>query len=130
MISWIKQIIYRFKEVSLRYRTLNINCSNLFLFNWNINDKLYIFVMKARLSLFWTNFALYLWNWQNNRRCSFGCFHTESMAHVLNGCIHHFSNFYSRRYDRVVEIIASFVKQSVRRYRTILISIVRFRFLR
>ena len=52
-----------------------------------------------------------------NRKCSnsfstlsFGCFHTESMARVLNHCIYHFSKFYSIRHGRVVDIIASFLK--------------------
>ena len=35
------------------------------------------------------------------------------MAHVLNGCIHHFKNYYSRRHDR---IISNFIKESIRRY--------------
>ena len=39
------------------------------------------------------------------------------MAHVLNGCMHHLINFYKRRHDRVVEIIASFLKEYVRRNR-------------
>ena len=60
--------------------------SNSFLFYWNNNDDLYIFVVKARLSLFPKNFILYLWDRQKNPRCSFGCFHTESMAHFLNDC--------------------------------------------
>ena len=91
--------------------------SQLFLFNWDINGDLYIFVVKARMSLFPTNFTLYLWDRQKTPRCSFGCLHTESMAHVLNGCIHHFKNYYSRRHDRIVEIISNFIKESIRRYR-------------
>ena len=69
------------------------------------------------MSLFPTNFTLYLWDRQKDPRCSFGCLHTESMAHVLNGCIHHFKNYYSRRHDRIVEIISNFIKESIRRYR-------------
>ena len=69
------------------------------------------------MSLFPTNFTLYLWDRQKTPRCSFGCLHTESMAHVLNGCIHHFKNYYSRRHDRIVEIISNFIKESIRRYR-------------
>ena len=45
------------------------------------------------------------------------CLHTESMAHVLNGCIYHFKNYYSRWHDRIVEIISNFIKESIRRYR-------------
>ena len=69
------------------------------------------------MSLLPTNFTLCLWDRQKNPRCSFGCLHTESMAHVLNGCIHHFKNYYSRRHDRIVEIISNFIKESIRRYR-------------
>ena len=65
------------------------------------------------MSLFPTNFTLYLWDRQKTPRCSFGCLHTESMAHVLNGCIHHFKNYYSRRHDRIVEIISNFIKESI-----------------
>ena len=65
------------------------------------------------MSLFPTNFTLYLWDRQKDPRCSFGCLHTESMAHVLNGCIHHFKNYYSRRHDRIVEIISNFIKESI-----------------
>ena len=39
------------------------------------------------------------------------------MAYVLNGYIHHFSNFYSRKYDCVIQLIASFLKESIRGYR-------------
>ena len=38
------------------------------------------------------------------------------MAHVLNGCIYRFKNYYSRRHDRIVEIISNFIKESIRRY--------------
>ena len=55
---------------------INRKWSNSFLFNWKINDDLYIFVAKAKLSLFPTNFTLYLWDKQKNPRCSFSCFHT------------------------------------------------------
>ena len=94
-------------------QNIHKKCSNSILFNWSVNDDLCIFILKARLSLFPTNFTLYLWDRQMNPRCPFGCNHTESMAHVLNGCIQHFGNFYSRRHDRIVEIIAKFVKESV-----------------
>ena len=48
-------------------QNINRKCSNSFLFNWNINDDLYIFVVKARMSLFPTNFTLYLWDRQKTR---------------------------------------------------------------
>ena len=78
--------------------------------------KAFSICLTAPLSLFPTKFTLYLWDKEKNPLCSFDCFHTESMAHVLNGYINHFSNFYSRRYDRVMKIIASFLKESVRQY--------------
>ena len=56
----------------LTLQNFNRKCSNSFLFNWNINDDLYKFVVKARLSLFSTKFTLYVWDKQKNPRCSFG----------------------------------------------------------
>ena len=91
-------------------QNINRKCSNSFLFNWNINDDLYIFVVKARMSIFVTNFTLYLRDRQKNLHCSFGCLLTESVAHALNGCIHHFKNYYSRRHDH---IISNFIKESI-----------------
>ena len=41
-------------------QNINRKCSNPFLFNWNINDDLYVFVVNASMSLFPTNFTLYL----------------------------------------------------------------------
>ena len=89
---------------------INAKCSNSVLYNWNISDTLIIFVMKARLSILPTNFTIYLWNRDNDPYCPFGCHHTESMAHLLNGCIKTFGNFYSRRHNRVVEKIAEYLK--------------------
>ena len=45
---------------------VNRKFSNSFLFNWNINDYLCIFVVKARLSLFLINFISYLCDGQKN----------------------------------------------------------------
>ena len=97
-------------------QNINRKCSNSFLFNWNIDNDLYILVVKARMSLFPTNFTLYLWDRKKTPHCSFGCLHTESMAHFLNGCIHHFKNYYCRRHDCIVEIISNFIKESIRCY--------------
>ena len=98
-------------------QNINRKCPNSFLFDWNINDDICIYVVKARLSLFPTNFSLYQQDRHKNPRCSFGCFHIGSMAHVLNGCLHHFSNFYRKRHDCMLEVIANFLKESARRYR-------------
>ena len=57
---------------------VNRKFSNSFLFNWNINDYLCIFVVKAGLSLFLTNFISYLMVRKIYSRCSFGCYHTCS----------------------------------------------------
>ena len=73
--------------------------------------------MKARLSILPTNFTTYLWNRENNPRCPFGCNHTESIAHLLNGCLNTFGNFYSRRHNRVVEKISELLKECHNRYR-------------
>ena len=91
------------KEVILRYKT---SIGNVQVHYYSIGISI--------MTYFPTKFTLYLgelWDRQKNPRCSFGCFHKESMAHVLNGCIQHFSNFYSRRHNLLVEIIASFSKK-------------------
>ena len=119
---FIKDLLKKASELSIQgsfFCLLNINqkCSNSIYYNWKISDDLYIFAMKARLSIFPTNFTLHLWDREKNPRCPFGCFHTESMAHLLNGCIKTFGNFYSRRHNRIVDIIHEFLNRSVRRYR-------------
>ena len=73
--------------------------------------------MKARLSILPTNYTLFLWNRDHNANCPFGCQHTESMAHLLNGCIKTFGNFYSRRHNRIVEKIAEYLRSCRCRYR-------------
>ena len=96
---------------------INSKCSNSILYNWKIDDKLMMFLMKARLSILPTNYTLFLWNRDHDANCPFGCQHTESMAHLLNGCIKTFGNFYSRRHNRIVEKIATYLRNCRCRYR-------------
>ena len=51
--------------------------------------------------------------------CPFGCEHTESISHVLNGCTEVFGNFYSQRHDCIVKMIVNFLKESRKRYRVV-----------
>ena len=76
----------------------------------SLDDNLVKFAIKARLSILPTNFTLYLWNGENDPRCPFGKSHTESIAHLLNGCFTQFGNFYSRRHNRIVDRLAAFIK--------------------
>ena len=85
--------------------------SNTILYNWNVSDDLTKFLVKARLSILPTNFTTFIWNRENNPRCPFGCSHTESIAHLLNGCIRTFGNYYSRRHNRVVSILCKFLEK-------------------
>ena len=48
-----------------------------------------------------TNFTTYIWNRTNDPCCPFCFGHTESIAHLFNGC-KEFHNFYGRRHDRIV----------------------------
>ena len=66
--------------------------SNTVHYNWNVSDDLVKFVVKARLN---------------------------SMAHVLNGCMQEFKNFYSRRHDRIVDKIYDVMKDRDSCYETI-----------
>ena len=120
----MKDLLRKANDLSIQgsfFRLSNINkkCSNSIFYNWNVSDNLYIFAIKSRLSILPTNFTIHLWDKEKNPRCPFGCFHTESMAHLLNGCscIDTFGNFYSRRHNRVVNIIAEFLSRSVSGYR-------------
>ena len=118
----VKDDIKRAESMSIQgsfFRLTNINakCSHSIFYNWKVNDDLIKFTMKARLSILPTNFTTYLWNRENNPRCPFGCNHTESIAHLLNGCLNTFGNFYSRRHNRVVEKISELLKECHNRYR-------------
>ena len=79
--------------------------------DWKVDDALVIFTIKARLSILPTNFTLHLWNGDHNPECPFCHRHTESVAHILNGC-NEFKNFYSRRHDRIVNKIDEFIKEN------------------
>ena len=80
---------------------IQIKASHSIFYNWNISDDLVRFAIKARLSLLPTNFTTYIWNRTNDPCCPFCFGHTESIAHLFNGC-KEFHNFYSRRHDRIV----------------------------
>ena len=79
-----------------------------------MNDELIKFIVKARLSILPTKFTTFIWNRENNPHCPFGCLHTESIAHLFNGCISTFSNFYSRRHNRIVEMVREFISEASR----------------
>ena len=95
------------------YRLTNINakCSHSIFYNWKDNDDFITFNMKVRLSILTTIFTTYMWNRENNPRCPFGCNYIERMAHLLNGCLNTFQNFYSRRHNHVVEKISELMKE-------------------
>ena len=88
---------------------VNKKLSNTFLYNWNIDDNLMKFCVKARLNIIPTNFNIYIWNREHDPKCPFCRHPTESTAHVLNGC-RTFRNFYSARHNRVVDKLFSFTK--------------------
>ena len=94
----------------LSMTNLNEKCSHSIFFNWKVNDELLKFVAKARLNILPTHYTTFIWNRENDPYCPFGCQKLESMAHVLNGCTAVFGNFYSRRHNRVVEKVASFLR--------------------
>ena len=89
---------------------IQLKLSHSFLYNWSLDDNLVKFAIKARLNILPANFTLYLWNRENDRRCPFCKSHTESIAHLLNGCFTQFGNFYSRRHNRIVDRLAAFIK--------------------
>ena len=62
------------------------------------------FAIKARLSLLPTNFTKHVWNRNNDPSCPFCHQHTESVAHLMNGC-REFHNLYSRRHNRIADKI-------------------------
>lgn len=91
---------------------VQIKSSHSLLYNWAVNDELVVFTIKARLNILPTNFTTYIWNRENNPNCPFGCNHTESMAHLLNGCFATFKNYYSRRHNRIVNKVAEFISSN------------------
>ena len=78
----------------LGMKGVQLKASHSLFYNWGISDQLVMFGIKARLSLLPTNFTTYIWNHANNPTCPFCRRHTESIAHLMNGC-YEFRNFYS-----------------------------------
>ena len=95
---------------------IHLKSSHSIFYSWKIDDLLVKFSMKARLSLFPTNFALHIWNREHDPLCPFCRNHTESMAHLMNGC-HEFRNFYSRHHNRIADKVEDVISQSNRRLR-------------
>ena len=71
-------------------------------YKWKESDLLIKFVVKAHLSLLPTKFTKYIGNHENGPSCPFCHQHTESIAHLMNGC-KEFHNFYSRRHNRIAD---------------------------
>ena len=94
----------------LRLTNINKKISHTILYNWRVSDDLVRFALKARLSILPTNFTTYIWNRERNPFCPFGCLHSESIAHLFNGCLATFGNFYSRRHNRIVGKVCEFLK--------------------
>ena len=86
------------------------------LYNWSIQDSLIKFAIKARLTLLPTNFTLHIWNRENCPMCPFCRSHTESIAHLMNGC-REFHNLYNRRHNRIADKITDEIKLHLPRYR-------------
>ena len=75
---------------------IDVNNSHTICNIWKLSDDLVKFLIKARLNILPTNFTLYIWNRDHDVRFPF-CNHlTESIAHLLNGCII-FKKFYTRK---------------------------------
>ena len=94
---------------------IQLKSSHSVLYNWSIQDSLVKFAIKARVSLLPTNFTLHIWNHENCPICPFCGNHTESIAHLMNGC-REFHNFYNRRHNRVADKIADEIKLTLPRY--------------
>ena len=87
------------------------SCHSIF-YNWKVSDLLVKFAIKARLSLFPTNFTKHVWNREHDPSCPFCHQHTESVAHLMNGC-REFHNFYSRRHNRIADKIFEVISGSL-----------------
>ena len=98
-----------FQGAFLQIQNVDEKMSNTIHYNWKLNDELLIFCVKARLNILPTNFTLYISNCDNH------C--TESMTHLLNGCQAEFGNFYSKRYNRIVNYLFDLLKFIHRRYK-------------
>ena len=95
---------------------VQLKSSHSLFYNWEISDQLVVFGIKARLSLLPTNFTTYIWNRDNNPMCPFCRRHTESVAHMMNGCSE-FRNYYSKRHNRIGNKIAQEIRNTRIRWR-------------
>ena len=95
---------------------INNKLSNTILYNWNVDDNLMKFCVRARLNIIPTNFNIFIWNRTHDPKCLLCQHKTESTAHVLNGC-RILKNFYSARHNRIVDKICEFVKPLKKRLR-------------
>ena len=117
----VKRDLIKAKELSIQgcYFGMDgilLKSSHSVFYNWKIEDSLVKFSIKARLSLLPTNFTLHIWNREHDPLCPFCGNHTESMAHLMNGC-HEFRNFYSRRHNRIADKVEDVISQSNSRLR-------------
>ena len=117
----VKRDLIKAKELSIQgcffgMDGIHLKSSHSIFYNWKIDDLLVKFSIKARLSLLPTNFTLHIWNREHDPLCPFCRNHTESMAHLMNGC-HEFRNFYSRRHNRIADKVEDVISQSNRRLR-------------
>ena len=111
---FINKELEKSNELSLQgsflgLKNILIKSSHSLLYNWSVNDELVKFTVKARLNILPTNFTTHIWNPENNPLCPFGCEHTESIAHLLNGCFPTFKNYYSRRHNRIMNKISEYI---------------------
>ena len=93
-----------------------LKSSHLVLYNWSIQDSLVKFAITAGLRLLPTTFTLHIWNHENCSMYPSCRSHTESIAHLMNGC-REFLNFYNRRHNRIADKIADEIKLHLPRYR-------------
>ena len=77
--------------------------------NVKITDSLMSFWYKARHNVLPCHYTLFLWYPEHAPDCHLNQYKLERMAHILNGC-KEINNNYSKRYDYVVEKIASELK--------------------
>ena len=129
--SHVKKVLYEhmLSKRVLKARSLNMQgnflamtginkkVSNTILYNWNVDDDLTKFCVRARLNIIPTNFNIFIWNRLHDPKCCLCQHRTESTAHVLNGCPI-LKNFYSARHNRIVDKILEFVKPLKRRFRS------------
>ena len=95
---------------------IQLKSSHSVLYNWSIQDSLIKFAIKVRLSLLPTNFTMHIWNRENCPMCPFCRSHTESIAHLMNGC-RECHNLYNRRPNCIADKITDEIKLHLPRYR-------------